>query len=129
VETKHVIELLGNSPRFQAVRQMTVSALKRFLRLSRFEDHLDFERIRATTRNSSLEGYDFAVDAFRKWSHLDIAPPLLVSGSDLIEMGFKPGPVFKEILTRVEDEQLEGRILEKQQALSFISVFYSEEAS
>jgi poly(A) polymerase len=35
-------------------------------------------------------------------------------------MGFKPGPLFKEILTRVEDEQLEGRLTNREQALEWV---------
>ena len=39
-------------------------------------------------------------------------------------MGFTPGPLFKEILTRVEDEQLDGRLNSTQQALDFIASEY-----
>ena len=51
----------------------------------------------------------------------DIAPPLLISGDDLIALGMPPGPLFKEILTRVEDEQLEGRLRDREEALNFVS--------
>jgi poly(A) polymerase len=43
-----------------------------------------------------------------------------VTGDDLIAMNLTPGPRFKEILTRVEDEQLEGRLTTRQQAIDFI---------
>jgi len=49
---------------------------------------------------------------------------LLVSGDDLIAMGLAPGPLFKEILTKIEDEQLEGRLTTRQQALDFIKERY-----
>ncbi len=39
-----------------------------------------------------------------------LAPAPLLTGNDLIGMGMKPGPVFKEILDRVYDAQLEGRV-------------------
>ena len=57
----------------------------------------------------------------RQWSDEEIAPAPLVSGNDLISMGFTPGPLFKEILTRVENEQLDGRLTTAQQALQFIA--------
>ena len=50
----------------------------------------------------------------------EIWPAPLVTGDDLIAIGFSPGPSFKEILTRVEDEQLEGRLNTRQQALDFV---------
>jgi tRNA nucleotidyltransferase/poly(A) polymerase len=41
----------------------------------------------------------------------------LITGFDLIQLGVKPGPVFAEILTSVEDEILEGKIRTKEKAL------------
>jgi hypothetical protein len=39
-------------------------------------------------------------------------------------MGLVPGPLFREILTRVENEQLDGRLTTPQQALDFIAIEY-----
>jgi poly(A) polymerase len=40
----------------------------------------------------------------------DVAPPPLLTGDDLTEMGYQPGPIFKRVLWAVYDEQLEGKI-------------------
>ncbi|MBI4767421.1 MAG: HD domain-containing protein [Deltaproteobacteria bacterium] len=50
---------------------------------------------------------------------LEIIPPL-VSGNDLIALGMKPGPVFKTVLSEIQEEQLEGRISEREQALEWV---------
>jgi poly(A) polymerase len=50
---------------------------------------------------------------------LEMNPPL-VSGKDLIELGMKPGPVFKAVLTEIREEQLEGKISDRPQALGWI---------
>ena len=50
-----------------------------------------------------------------------IKPQPLVRGDDLIAQGYKPGPVFKEILQAVEDAQLEGRIQSREQALQLVA--------
>jgi poly(A) polymerase len=50
---------------------------------------------------------------------IDVAPPPLISGDDLESAGLKPGPLFKRILDAVYDEQLEGRVKTKQEALEF----------
>jgi hypothetical protein len=47
-------------------------------------------------------------------------PAPLVTGDDLIANGYMPGPVFKEILSSVEDAQLEGRLDSREQALAFV---------
>ncbi len=41
----------------------------------------------------------------------------LVNGYDLIALGMKPGPLFKHILQELLDLQLEGKIVEKSEAL------------
>jgi len=42
--------------------------------------------------------------------HGGLAPKPYVTGDDLVEAGFSPGPAFRTVLDRVYDEQLEGRI-------------------
>ena len=46
----------------------------------------------------------------------EVAPPPLLTGDDLTEMGYQPGPAFKRILSAVYDEQLEGRVATKEEA-------------
>jgi poly(A) polymerase len=43
----------------------------------------------------------------------------LINGRDLIAAGYTPGPNFAEILSAVEDAQLEGAIDSREEALSF----------
>lgn len=50
---------------------------------------------------------------------LEIIPPL-VSGKDLVELGMKPGPVFKTVLSEIKEEQLEGKISDREQALEWV---------
>ena len=124
-ETNHVMSLVKCLPRFGMLRDLSISDLKRFLRMPRFEDHLELARISATAGHRDLDAWNFAVHMLRKWSADEIAPPPLMSGDDLIIMGLRPGPLFKEILTRVEDEQLEGRLQTSEQALSFVRENYA----
>ena len=49
-----------------------------------------------------------------------IRPEPLLNGHDLISLGLKPGPLFSEILRSVEDQQLEGNLADKGQALEFV---------
>jgi poly(A) polymerase len=120
----HVVALVENLPAFYKVRQMSVSSLKRFFRLARFEDHLELARIHGTAAGRDLEDYGYALHKDEEWTEDDVAPQLLITGEDLIKMGFIPGPLFKEILTRVEDEQLEGRLTDHTQALEFVRSHY-----
>ena len=53
------------------------------------------------------------------WHHREewIAPPPLLSGSDLIALGLRPGPEIGELLARLREEQAAGEINTRQQAL------------
>jgi len=123
-EATHVMSLVKSLPRFGELQDLSVSELKRFLRMPRFEDHMELARISATAARRDLDAWKFATTMLRKWSSDDIAPALLISGDDLIDLGLSPGPLFREILTRVEDEQLEGRLQTREHALSFVRENY-----
>jgi tRNA nucleotidyltransferase/poly(A) polymerase len=124
-ESRHILALVRNRARFKTLRSAAFHEMKRFMRLPRFEDHLELVRICATASRSSLDDYSFALETRGGWSEEDLAPQPLVSGGDLISLGFTPGPLFKEILTRVEDEQLDGRLKDSQQAIAFIKERYA----
>jgi poly(A) polymerase len=119
-EMHHVLALVESLPRFSQVRQMSISALKRFFRLDRFEDHLELARIHADEAAADLADYRYARQKRNEWTDEEVWPQLLVTGDDLVALGFAPGPLFKEILTTVEDEQLEGRLLTCDAALEFV---------
>ena len=61
---------------------------------------------------------------FRGWTPEDIWPTPLITGEDLIAMGIPTGPVYKEILSVVEDEQLEGRLTTRESAIEFVKDRY-----
>jgi len=119
-EMHHVMALTETLPRFSRVRELSMSELKRFLRLDRFEDHLELARIHAAAAGEEPVDYTFMREKRQQWADEEIWPPPLITGADLIEMGLSPGPEFKRILTRVEDEQLEGRLKTREDAITFI---------
>jgi poly(A) polymerase len=119
-EMHHVSTLVENLPRFSEVQGMSMSALKRLFRLNRFQDHLELTRIHRVAGNLDLADYEFVRRKREVWTEADIWPVPLVTGDDLIEMGFAPGPAFKDILTRVEDEQLEERLKTSSEAVAFV---------
>lgn len=45
----------------------------------------------------------------------------LVTGQDLIEVGLKPGPRFREILGEIKERQAEGTLKDRQEALEYLS--------
>jgi poly(A) polymerase len=118
--TEQVALLIANHLRFKDVGQMKVSTLKRFVRLPRFEEHLELHQLDCLSSHRSLEAYDFIQRFLAETPPEQVRPPRLLTGDDLKEMGFTPGPRFKEILQAVEDAQLEGRLRTHEEAVSFV---------
>jgi poly(A) polymerase len=50
----------------------------------------------------------------------EMRPEPLIKGHDLIALGLKPGPAFKDILSAAEDAQLEGSIHTREEGLAFV---------
>ena len=49
-----------------------------------------------------------------------LIPEPLITGNDLIKLGLKPGPQFKEILEAVQSRQLEGTLASPEAALNWV---------
>ena len=58
-ETEQIETLVANHLRFKDVRQMRQATLKRFVRLPRFEEHLELHRLDCLASHGNLEAYDF----------------------------------------------------------------------
>lgn len=115
-DAEQIAALVANHMRFKDVPQMRDSTLKRFARLPRFEEHLELHRLDCLSSHGSLSSYDFVRAFLAKTPPQEVRPPRLLTGDDLRQMGFQPGPKFKEILMFVEDAQLEGRIATREDA-------------
>ncbi len=119
-DTEQVAALVANHLRFKDVARMRPSTLKRFVRLPRFEEHLELHRLDCLASHGMLDAYEFVRRFLKETPPEQVRPGRLVTGEDLKEMGFQQGPLFREILQAVEDAQLDGRLASRQEALAFI---------
>ncbi len=119
-ETKQILALVENHMRFGDVERMKSSTFKKFIRLPRFDQHLELHRLDCESSHRSLRLYDYTREQMSKLPPKEVRPQPLLSGDDLIAAGYAPGPFFKEILVAVEDAQLEGRLNSKQDAMRFV---------
>ncbi len=123
-DTAQIIELIRHHMQFGDIRQMKQSTLKRFLRLPQFEEHLALHFADCSSCHGNLSLYDFAKAAYEQEEPEHERPKALVTGRDLIALGYKPGPQFKAMLLAAEDAQLEGRIASREQGLTLIEAEY-----
>jgi poly(A) polymerase len=120
-DIEQVIALVANHMRFSAVQHMRESTVKRFLRLPKFVEHLELHKLDCLCSMGNLQNYEFMKERFEHSPPEQLRPPRLLTGRDLIEAGYKPGPDFSRMLEAAEDAQLEGRIHSKEEALELVS--------
>ncbi|MHB8753864.1 MAG: CCA tRNA nucleotidyltransferase [Candidatus Acidiferrales bacterium] len=123
-DTQQVALLVANHLRFKDVARMRASTLKRFVRLPRFDEHLELHRLDCLSSHRNLTCYDFMQRFLADTPPEAVRPARLLSGEDLKEMGYRPGPAFKEILRAVEDAQLEGKIQTHEQAIDMVKSIF-----
>ncbi len=119
-ETDQILALVDNHMRFGVVERMNQSTLKKFLRLPAFDEHLELHRIDCLSSHGQLDAYEYAREQLQSIPPEAIRPTPLITGQDLIEAGYEPGPRFKEVLTAVEDAQLEGRLASREAAMEYV---------
>ena len=124
-ELQQVSALVENHMKFADVTRMRESTLKRFMRLPRFEEHMALHRMDCLASHGDLSLYEFVKEKMEQTPVEEIRPAPLIKGQDLIAAGYRPGPQFKEILSAVEDGQLEGRLQSREQALDFVRKEFS----
>jgi poly(A) polymerase len=117
VDTEQTLALIQQHMRFGDLQRMKESTLKKFLRLPKIEEHIEQHRLDCVASHGDLSLYDFAREKLAAIAPEAMRPAPLVTGADLIAHGYEPGPQFKKILAALEDEQLEGRLESKEQAL------------
>jgi poly(A) polymerase len=119
-DTAQIAALVANHMKFKDVLQMKPSTLKRFARLNRFDEHLELHRLDCLSSHRMLNNYDFAQKFVRETPAEQIRPARLLTGDDLMALGFQPGPSFKQMLDSVEEAQLNDLIHTREEAIEFL---------
>ena len=105
-----ISELVAKHMRLSDAPKMRQTRLKRLLRQADFADHLQLYRLDCLASHGDLTCWRFCVRQREELASEPEPPPSVLSGHDLIEMGYLPGPIFSEILAAVEEAQLDELI-------------------
>jgi poly(A) polymerase len=112
-----VKELVQHHMQFKDVPKMRASTLKRMMARPTFPLELELHRIDCASSHGDLTHYDFLKHLIETMPPEQIAPPLLISGRDLLAMGLPPGKVIGRILEAVRMAQLEESVQTRAEAL------------
>jgi len=119
-ETEQITALVANHMKFGHVGSMRKATLKRFVRLPKFDEHLELHRLDCLASHGHLDSYQFVERFLDETPPEQVRPRRLLSGDDLLAMGYRPGPQFARILRGVEDAQLEGQIRTAEEARAYV---------
>ena len=119
-QIRRISELILEHLKFKDVFNMRKSTLKKFLSLPYFEEHMEMHLADCMASHGKTDAYDFVREKVEEYGREEIKPLPLLSGQDLIDLGYSPGPVFSEILGQVEELQLENQLSSREEAIGFV---------
>jgi putative nucleotidyltransferase with HDIG domain len=105
---------------FKDVTHMRQSTLKRMMARPTWSDELALHRVDCLGSNGMLDNYEFMVSKVREFSREPLIPRPLLSGHDLIALGWKAGKVMGQALSALQDAQLEGVVSTREEALEWL---------
>jgi len=95
---------------FKDAPKMRKATLRRMLLRETFPLELQLHRLDCLGSHGRLEVYDFLVAQVDELARQpEIRPPLL-TGTDLIELGLKPGPAMGRLLAEIRERQLQDEL-------------------
>ena len=119
-QIEQIVFAVRNHMKLHSVSEMNKSTLRRLVA----ETHFDTLK-KVSTADVAGSNKDFSEIELleRKVQEFNAEPKLpdpIVKGKDLIALGLKPGPMFKEILQKVMDAQLEGLVTNFDEGISLV---------
>jgi putative nucleotidyltransferase with HDIG domain len=109
--------LVGAHMQFPSLPQMRPAKLRRFLAQPDVELHMALHAADCGASHGDLSLLDFTRARLTELGQERKLPPPLLTGADLISLGYAPGPAMGEILGFVRDQQLDGALADKDEAV------------
>ncbi len=116
-QTESIVSLVKEHMKFGNIKNMKKSTFKKFVSIENFNDHLKLHKADCLGSHEDLSLFDFTVQKLDQLNNEPILPKPFINGNDLIDLGIKPGPNYKSILSEIFDDQLEGNIKSRDEAL------------
>jgi poly(A) polymerase len=113
--------LVRNHLRLVSAPEMRLSTLKRMLAEDGFDELLWLARLDALAASGDLQFVMFCERRRKEIGEEAVKPPRLLTGHDLIAMGFEPGRSIGETLRALETAQLEGEVASREDALEWVA--------
>lgn len=124
--TERTVWLVENHMRLAATPQMREAKRKRFVREPGFDELMALGKMDCLASHGDTSHIDWIAEYRAQLKPEEVRPEPILTGHDLIAAGYAPGPMFKEILTAVEDQQLEGSLCSHEEAMAFVAAHWPQ---
>lgn len=104
--------------------KMRLATQRRLLQDPLFPLHLELHYLDCWSSHGLLDVHRALLQAWEKEENRPVPPQPLLTGADLIALGYRPGPLFRTILDTVQDANLEGVLQSKADALEWVKEHY-----
>ncbi len=101
-------------------QKLRESKLKRLLTMPGIEELLALHRADAMASSGDASHIDYCEWYLAEQPSGPINPPPLITGHDLVQRGWKPGPGFADLLDKVREAQLERIVNSKKEAIEWL---------
>jgi poly(A) polymerase len=119
-EIDRITWLVAHQSALHQAPTMSLASLKRLLSHADRDDLLQFTRAELLAVEGDLHPVLFCEEFLARTPAEILDPPPLATGNDLIRLGLKPGPRFKELLDTLRDAQLNLEVSTQAEALALV---------
>ena len=119
--TEHVVHCVRGHMRFMDVRKMRLSTLRRLIMSPTFATELELHRLDCLGSHGNLDNYEHVRTTALQLQAENIKPPRLLRGEDVLAVGIPAGPLIRAWLEAAYDAQLEGRFINRGEALDWLA--------
>lgn len=110
---------------FKDVPNMRIATLKRMMARPTFDEELELHRVDCLASHGMLDNHATLIAKREEFGREPLIPEPLITGHDLIALGWKPGMKFADVLKAVQTRQLEGTLTSREEALAWIAAEFS----
>jgi len=114
-----VVPMVAEHMRFREVRRLRPAKLKRLLARPTFPDELELHRLDCLASHGDLANHDFLCNEAATIPPAELRPIPLVNGHDLLQLGYAPGPALGRVLKEIREQQLDGQLCSREDALAY----------
>ena len=117
-----IVACVRQHMQFKDVKQMRKATLRRLLLRKTFPLELELHRLDCLGSHGDLGHYEFLVEQAAELKKKPALRPPLLTGTDLIALGMKPGPAMGALLAEIREKQLQDELKTPRQARAWVKL-------